>query len=93
MATRRRFTTEFKAKVALEAIQGELTLAQIAKKHDIHPNMIANWKRHLVREAATLFAPSRPDGDKHGDTQIKNPHAKIGQLTIEKDFLKKGLNL
>ena len=56
MAKRRQFTAEFKAKVALEAIRGELTVAQIAKKYEVDPNMIAGWKRRLTDEAAGLFA-------------------------------------
>ena len=93
MAKRRQFLPEFKAKVALEALQGELTLAQIAKKHDVHPNMITGWKRQLIQEAASLFVRGKSDQDKDSEAQTKELHAKIGQLTIEKDFLKKGLGL
>lgn len=93
MAKRRQFSSDFKAKVALEAIQGELTLAQIAKKYGVHPNMIAGWKRQLTQDAASLFVRGKVDQGKASETQIKELHAKIGQLTIEKDFLKKGLDL
>jgi transposase len=93
MAQRRQFSAEFKAKVALEALRGELTLAQIAQKHSIHPNMISGWKRQLAEQAASLFARGRSDQDQASEAQVKELHAKIGQLTIEKDFLKKGLNL
>jgi len=48
MAKRRQFSTDLKAKVAIEAIRGELTLAEISKKYDVHPNMIAGWKRRLI---------------------------------------------
>ncbi len=92
MAKRRQFSTDFKAKVALEAIRGELTVAEISKKYDVHPNMIAGWKRRLTQEAASLFARGQMDHDKDSEAQITQLHAKIGQLTIEKDFLKKGLN-
>lgn len=92
MAKRRQFSPQFKAKVAIETIRGELTLAQIAKKHDVHPNMIANWKRQLTQEAARLFAKGQSAGDKASEVEVKELHAKIGQLTIETDFLKKGLN-
>jgi transposase len=92
MAKRRQFSTDFKAKVALEAIRGELTLAEIAKKYDVHPNMIAGWKRRLIEQSASLFARGVSDQDKDADARIKELHAKIGQLTIEADFLKKGLN-
>lgn len=93
MAKRRQFLPEFKAKVALEANQGELTLAEIAKKYDVHPNMITGWKRRLIQEAASVFVRGKSDHDKDSEAQIKELHAKIGQLTIEKDFLKKGLGL
>jgi len=91
MSKRRRFSAEFKAKVALEALRGELTLAEIARKYDVHPNMISAWRRQLTQEAAQLFARG-PDGARQAsDEQIKALHAKIGELTVEKDFLKKGL--
>ena len=93
MAKRRQFSSGFKAKVALEALHGELTLAEISKKYDVHANMISNWKRQLVRDAADLFARGKSDADTASEAQIKELHAKIGELTIEKDFLKKGLEL
>ena len=54
--------------------------------------MIANWKRQLTQEAARLFAKGQSAGDKASEVEVKELHAKIGQLTIETDFLKKGLN-
>ena len=92
MAKRRQFSAEFKAKVALEAIRGELTTAEIAKKYEVHPNMIAGWKRRLTEEAAGVFARGQSDQDQACEARIKELHAKIGQLTIESDFLKKGLS-
>lgn len=92
MAQRRQFSADFKAKVALEALRGELTLAEIAKKHNIHPNMITGWKRQLSEQAASLFVRGRSDQGQASEAQLKELHAKIGQLTIEQDFLKKGLN-
>jgi len=91
MNKRRRFTAEFKAKVALDALRGELTLAEISKKYDVHPNMISAWKKQVTQEAAQLFARGASKTREASDEQIKELHAKIGQLTIEKDFLKKGL--
>ena len=92
MAKRRQFSAEFKAKVALEAMRGELTVAEIAQKYQVHPNMIAGWKRRLTEGAAGLFARPGGEQDKASDAQIKELHAKIGQLTVEADFLKKGLS-
>jgi len=93
MAKRRQFTAEFKAKVALEAIGGELTMAELAKKYEVHPNMIAGWKRRLTEQAAGLFARGQGESAKDAEAHIRQLHAKIGQLTVEADFLKKGLNL
>ena len=93
MAKRRQFSAQFKAKVALEAMRGELTVAELAKQYDVHPNMIACWKRRLAEEAAGVFERGQRDQDQASEAQIKALHAKIGQLTVEADFLKKGLNL
>lgn len=91
MSKRRRFSAEFKAKVALEALRGELTLAEISKKFEVHPNMISAWKKQVTQEAARLFARGAGHTQQASDEQVKELHAKIGELTIEKDFLKKGL--
>lgn len=93
MAKRRQFSSQFKAKVALEAMRGELTVAELAKKYDVHPNMIAGWKRRLAEEAAGVFERGKHDQNQSSEAQVKELHAKIGQLTIEAEFLKKGLNL
>ena len=55
MKTRRRVTAEFKAKVALEAIQGHRTVAELAKRHELHPNLIAQWKRQAIEKLAKVF--------------------------------------
>ena len=63
MKTRRRFTAEFKAKVALEAIQGHRTVAELAKRHELHPNLIAQWKRQTIETLAKVFDDK--SGTKH----------------------------
>jgi transposase len=93
MTQRRKFSAEFKAKVALEANRGERTLAELAKQYDLHPNQITQWKKQLTKGAATLFACGKVEADKTSQAEIQTLHAKIGQLTVEKDFLKKGLGL
>lgn len=60
MTTRKRYSAEFKAKVALEAIREELTTAELAKKYDIHPTMISGWKRTAIENMATAFGSSAP---------------------------------
>jgi transposase len=86
---RKRYAPEFKAKVALDALKGEQTMAELASKYSLHPNMIANWKRQAIDNMAEGFS-SKTDRTKELDeTQLKDLHAKIGQLTIERDFLAK----
>ncbi len=89
MAKRRNFSAVFKAKVALEALRGDATLAELAARHGVHPNLITKWKRQAGEGMVEVFSgkPSRRDGA-HA-AEIKELHAKIGELTIEKDFLSK----
>lgn len=93
MSKRRRFNDDFKAKVALEALRGDQTLAQIAARHKLHPNQISQWKRQALDGLSGVFAggkSSAPTSDM--DAKIKELHAKIGELTVEKDFLSRGLD-
>ncbi len=89
MRKRRNFSAEFKARVALEALVGDRTLAELAAKHDVHPNMITAWKRQAKERLPEVFSKgtSRPDVSR--EIEIKELHEKIGKLTIEKDFLSK----
>ena len=84
---RRNHTPAFKAKVALAAIKGEKTLAELAQQFDVHPNQIANWKTRLQEGAAGLFGSDVPRPDAAATTDLTVLHAKIGELTLEKDFL------
>ena len=86
--TRRNHNPAFKAKVALAAIKGEKTLAELAQVHDVHPNQITTWKAQLVEAAAGVFGSSRPTDKGAAPTvDLKALHAKIGELTVENDFL------
>lgn len=87
--TRRRYTADFKAKVALEAIRGELTLAELATKHGIHQTMIAAWKRQAIEGMAGTFSGKTEAVQAASEAELARLHAKIGQLVIEKDFLSK----
>jgi len=87
--TRRNHSSSFKAKVALAALAGEKTLAELAEQYGVHPNQITTWKRHLVEQADTVFGK---DSTKETGPDIKVLHAKIGQLTLENDFLDGALN-
>ena len=85
MKTRRRFTAEFKAKVALEAIRGERTISEMATKHQLHPNQITQWKTQLLENAVGVFATAAEKQATGPD--LKELHAKIGQQALEIDFL------
>lgn len=86
---RTRYSAEFKSKVALDAIRGEQTLAELAAKYSLHPNMITNWKRRAIDNMAETFSSKADRTNKLDEVQLKDLHAKIGQLTIERDFLAK----
>jgi len=86
---RRRFSAEFKARVALEALQGELTLSELAKKHGIHPNMISGWKRQAIEGMTALFDKRQENAAQSQQSEVEKLHAKIGQLVVERDFLSK----
>ena len=89
MGKRRNFGAEFKARVSMEAIEGALTMAQLAKKYDVHPNMVALWKKQAVAGMVGIFSGEIVPDEVAREREIHNLHAKIGQLTIERDFLKK----
>ena len=82
---RRNHAPQFKAKVALEALAGEKTIHEIAAKHQVHPNQVTQWRRQLIDQAATLFGKGAACADPAGDREAL--FAKIGHLTLEKDFL------
>ena len=87
--TRKRYGAEFKAKVALEAIKGELTLTELSAKHGIHQTMIAAWKRQAIEGLATMFSGKVEAVQATGEAELTRLHAKIGQLVVERDFLAK----
>ncbi len=87
--TRRNHSPSFKAKVALAAVVGDKTLAELAEQFDVHPNQITTWKRQLCADASSIFDNGT---SKKQDVDIKTLHAKIGQLTLENDFLEGALN-
>ena len=89
MRRRRSFSAEFKARVALEALSGAHTLSELSAKHGVHPNMISQWKRRVQESLPELFSRKAVVGETARDAEIKELHAKIGQLTVEKDFLSK----
>ncbi|MEY9181916.1 transposase [Bradyrhizobium sp. USDA 372] len=81
---RRQHAPAFKAKVALAAIKGEMTLAQLAEHFDVHPNQITQWKSQLQGAAAEVFGPGA-NRTSEPAVDVKTLHAKIGELTLEND--------
>ncbi len=86
---RRNHSAAFKARVALEAIRGEKTVAEIAAHHEVHPNQVTSWKAQLLSNAATIFGGNAVAED--GRERIRELHEKIGELTVERDFLESAL--
>ena len=89
--TRRNHSPTFKAKVALAAIKGEKTLAELAQLHDVHTTQIAAWKAQLLEGAAHVFNSGSPAQSSDRGADLKTLHAKIGELTLENDFLSAAL--
>ena len=84
---RRTFTREFKAKVALEALKEQLTLSQIAKKYNLHPNQVSAWKSQAKEDLLEIFGTGNENEDQ--EELISSLYEKIGRLEIELDWLKK----
>jgi putative transposase len=87
--TRKRFDEGFKAKVALEAIKGEKTLAEIASHFGIHPNQVTQWKKRLLEEIPLIFSKKGDRIQQDKDELIDELYRQIGQLKVELDWVKK----
>jgi transposase-like protein len=88
---RRNHSSAFKAKVAIAAVKGDKTLAELAEHFDVHPNQITQWKTQLLERADEAFGGAADKAEAEGPN-IKDLHAKIGQLTLERDFLEGALS-
>ena len=88
---RKRYSADFKAKVALEALRGELTAAQLASKHSIHQTMVGEWKKQAMEGLSAVFSDrsAAQETAKSSEAEVEKLHAKIGQLLVERDFLAK----
>ena len=87
---RKTFSADFKAKVALEAIRGVSTTAELASRHKVHPNQITKWKKQVQENLASLFVDGRSKTNKAEDERLKERlYQQIGQLQFELDWLKK----
>ena len=87
---RRNHSPAYKAKVAVAAIKGDRTLAELSEQFDVHSNQIQDWRKRLLDNADTVFGTGQQQREET-DEKVKDLHAKIGQLTMERDFLEHGL--
>ena len=92
MAKRRNFSADFKAKVALAAMRGDGTMAELAARYKIHPNMITKWKRDALDSVREAFQRGRDPSARNHEDEIKDLQAKIGELVVERDFLARAFN-
>ena len=86
---RKRYAAEFKAKVALEALRGELTIAQLVATHGVQQTLIDAWKRQAVEGMAAVFSGKAEAAEADREAEVERLHAKIGQLVVERDFLRR----
>ena len=91
MTTRRRFTADFKARVALDALRGDKTIQEIAARHKVHPNQVSAWKRQALDGLGAVFSNGSERSRSDRETEVRELHAKIGELTVVNDFLARGL--
>lgn len=89
--SRRKFSPDFKAKVALEAIRERHTVEELARKYELHPTQINTWKKEFLSKAAAVFSGPDPEVATQKDADTEKLYAKIGQLEMENDWLKKKL--
>jgi len=86
---RKRYSADFKAKVALEALKGQKTINEVAAKFQVHPNQVTQWKKHLLEALPSIFSDRRGRADKEREQLEATLYQQIGQLKVELDWLKK----
>lgn len=88
--TRRKFTSEFKSKVALEALKERYSLSELAERFELHPNQISQWKQEFLEKSKDVF-DKKANKAEEKEVDLDKLYAKIGKLEVERDFLKKNL--
>ena len=91
MTTPRRFTADFNATLAPDALRGDRTIQEIAVKHRVHPNQVSTGTRQAMDGLGEVFSNGADHARRDRESEVHDLHAKIGQLTVERDFLAKGL--
>ena len=89
MNKRRNFSSSFKSKVALDALRGDLTLSEISSKHGVHQSQVTKWKKQALDGMSNIFSTEPVNTKAQHEKDVKELHAKIGELLVEKDFLLK----
>jgi putative transposase len=89
---RKQYEAAFKARVALEAVKGEKTIAQVASEYGVHPNQVRQWKEHLLSVLPELFSDRRKRTDEERDQVEAELYRQIGQLKVENEWLKKNFS-
>ena len=84
--SRRNHASKFKARIALEAVKGDVTLAALASRHGVHATQIATWRKHLLEHAGEVFENGNPAVE-DAERRIRDLQAKVGEITMERDFL------
>ena len=92
MKTRRKFTSEFKVKVSLEAIKERESVSELAKRFEIHPNQINKWKKEFLANSSKVFSDKSVSKGKNDKNNVQKLYETIGQQKVEIDFLKKALS-
>ena len=90
--TRRKFSSEFKSKVAIEALKERYTLSELAEKFELHPNQISQWKQEFLERSKDIFVKPGSKSSSSPQVDAEKLYSKIGRLEMERDFLKKSLN-
>ena len=89
--TRKSHPAKLKAKVAIEAIEGQRTISEIAQQYGVHPNLVSSWKRQAIELMPELFTPQAAGVPSESDDEKQELYRQIGQMKVEMDFLKKTL--